>query len=254
MSSLALALAIFAIVFGAMLTGLLLRRWLPAAHLNDSSRDSLKLAIGLVASLVSLVLGLVVSSSKSSFDLKRDELQHIAADVVLLDRTLAVYGPGADPSRLLLRNLVVAGLDRVWGEDLGNVRSSTVNDEVHALGNAVRGLQPQSDAQQVVKGEALRLLTTLDKVRVILRQQETETSVPAGFLIIIVFWLGIVFGGFGLLAIPNPTVVASMFIGAACVAGALFLVLELDRPYGGVIRISDAPLREALSQLGQPGS
>jgi len=250
MSSLGLALAIFGIVFGGTVVGLLLRRRLPSDHVTDTSRDSLKLAIGLIATLASLVLGLVISSSKSSFDIKTDELEQIAADVVLLDRTLAAYGPEAGQARSLLRALVVAGIDRVWGEDLGKTRTGSVSEEFHALGTAVRGLQPRTDAERGLQGDAVRLLTTLDRVRVILRQQASETSVPTGFLIILVFWLGIVFGGFGLLASPNPTVVAAILIGAACVAGALFLVLELDNPYGGVIRISDAPLRDALRQLG----
>lgn len=250
MSSLGLALVIFGIVFGGTVVGLLLRRRLPSDHVTDTSRDSLKLTIGLIATLASLVLGLVISSSKSSFDTKTDELEQIAADVLLLDRTLGAYGPDAGQARVLLRSLVVAGIDRVWGEDLGKTRTGSVSDEFHALGTAVRALQPRNDAERGLRDDALRLLTTIDRVRVVLRQQASETSVPTGFLIILVFWLGIVFGGFGLLASPNPTVVAAIFIGAACVAGALFLVLELDNPYGGVIRISDAPLRDALKQMG----
>ena len=251
MSSFGLALMIFGIVFGGTLAGLLLRRQLPSDHVTDTSRDSLKLAIGLIATLASLVLGLVISSSKSAFDIKTDELEQIAADVVLLDRNFAAYGPEAGQARLLLRDLVTAGLDRVWGEDLGRKRTGSVGEEFHALGSAVRSLQPRTDAERGLQADALRLLTTLDRVRVILRQQASETSVPTGFLIILVFWLGIVFGGFGLLASPNPTVVVAILIGAACVAGALFLVLELDSPYGGAIRISDAPLRDALRQLGR---
>jgi hypothetical protein len=251
MSSLGLALVIFGIVFGGTVVGLLLRRRLPSDHVTDTSRDSLKLTIGLIATLASLVLGLVISSSKSSFDIKTDELEQIAADVVLLDRTLAAYGPEAGEARVLLRKLVIAGIDRVWGEDLGKTRAGSVTEEFHAVGIAVRGLRPRTDAERVLQSDALRLLTTLDRVRVILRQQASESSVPAGFLIILVFWLGIVFGGFGLLASPNPTVVVALLIGAACVAGALFLVLELDNPYGGAIRISDAPLRDALGQLGR---
>lgn len=251
MNSLYATIAIFAIVFCGTLAGLLLRRWLPASHLSESSRDSLKLAIGLVASLVSLVLGLAVSSSKSSFDLKGDELQQIATDVVLLDRTLAAYGSGADIARAQLRSLVVTGLDRVWGERLGKAQTGNVSDEIHALGTAIRGLGPGNESERMLQGEAFRLLISLDKVRVVLRQQSNASSVPPGFLVVTVFWLGIVFGGFGLLASPNSTVFVAMTIGAACAAGALFLVLELDDPYGGFMRISDAPLRAALQQLGR---
>jgi hypothetical protein len=38
---------------------------------------------------------------------------------------------------------------------------------------------------------------------------------------------------------------------AVSVAGAVFLIMELDGPFDGVIKISSGPLRYALSQLGQ---
>lgn len=249
MNGLAFAAITFGLVLVATLLGLLLRRRLPEAHLSENSRDSLKLAIGLIASLLSLVLGLVISSSKNSFDLKGEELEEISANVVLLDRTLVAYGPEAQHARTLLRNLLAAGLQRVWGTNVAQPSALTVNDEFHALGIAVRTLRPADDSQRGLQAEAARLLSALDRLRIVLRQQAVETSVPTGFLIVIGAWLGIVFAGFGLLTAPNPTNVAGLVLGAACAAGALFLVLELDDPYGGLIRLSDTPLRNALQQI-----
>jgi len=69
--------------------------------------------------------------------------------------------------------------------------------------------------------------------------------------VVVVFWLTIIFGSFGLLAPRNATVVAVLFLCALSVAGAIFLILEMDQPFEGLMKISSAPLRYALSQLGQ---
>jgi len=76
-------------------------------------------------------------------------------------------------------------------------------------------------------------------------------SVPVLFLAVVVFWLTIIFGSFGLLAPRNATVVAVLFLCALAVAGAIFLILEMDQPFEGLMKISSASLRYALSQLGQ---
>ena len=77
------------------------------------------------------------------------------------------------------------------------------------------------------------------------------STVPVPFLVVVVFWLTIVFGTFGLFAPRNATVVAVLFLCALSVAGSLLLILEMEQPFQGLMRISDAPLRYALSQLGQ---
>jgi membrane-bound ClpP family serine protease len=56
---------------------------------------------------------------------------------------------------------------------------------------------------------------------------------------------------FGLFAPRKWTVGISLFLSALSVSGAIFLILELYSPYGGVIRVSSAPLRAALTHLGQ---
>jgi hypothetical protein len=76
-------------------------------------------------------------------------------------------------------------------------------------------------------------------------------SIPMPFLIILVFWLTVIFVGFGLLAPRDGTALATLFICAVSLAGAVFLILELDRPFEGLLRVSVAPLSDALGQLGR---
>jgi hypothetical protein len=76
-------------------------------------------------------------------------------------------------------------------------------------------------------------------------------SVPLPFLVVVVFWLTIIFGSFGLFAPKNATVVAVLFVCALSIAGAIFLILEIDQPFRGMMKISSMPFRYTLSHLGQ---
>ena len=93
MSAIAIAAVVFACVFGSALLGLLLRTMLPEHHLSSESKDVVKLAMGLIATMAALVLGLMTASAKSSFDIQNQETVHTAADIIRIDRALARYGP-----------------------------------------------------------------------------------------------------------------------------------------------------------------
>src|SRR5947209_7510386 len=93
MNHLVIAVTVFVCVFGSALIGLFVRKKLPAHHLNDESTGVVKLATGLIATMAALVLGLLVSSAKASFDTVSAELTQNAASIIRLDRVLAKYGP-----------------------------------------------------------------------------------------------------------------------------------------------------------------
>src|SRR5471032_2384462 len=101
---LVIASIVFVCVFGSGMLGLYLRSLLPAHHLSDDSIGVIKLATGLIATMAALVLGLLVSSAKSSFDTTNGELVQNAADVIQLDRVLAKYGPETRDIRTLLKS------------------------------------------------------------------------------------------------------------------------------------------------------
>ena len=69
--------------------------------------------------------------------------------------------------------------------------------------------------------------------------------------VLVVFWLTIIFINFGVLTPRNTPVFAVLFVCALVAASALYLILELDQPFGGVMQISSAPVRNALASLGQ---
>jgi uncharacterized membrane protein YGL010W len=96
----------------------------------------------------------------------------------------------------------------------------------------------------------LQLLTGLGDTRLLLNEQ-ARGAIAWPFLVVLVFWLTVLFVGFGLFARRNATVIASLVVGAVSVAGAIFLILEMNRPYSGIMQISDTPIRNALTQMGR---
>jgi hypothetical protein len=259
MSSLATAAGAFGVVSAAAGLGLLARRLLPAHHLDAASREVLKLVLGVVATMAALVLGLLVASAKAAYDTQQAELFDVTAKMVELDRILAHYGgPRAGQARLLLRQAAEAELERV-GPALARGDASALlpaggsrGGGVEAFYASVQALAPETEAQRLAQARALQIGGAIAETRHLMAQQ-LGSPLPLPFLAVLVVWLAILFAGFGLFAPPdaNATVVAGLLLGALSVAGAIFLILELARPYDGIMRISHAPLRAALSGLGQ---
>ena len=108
------ALIVFGCLVGAVLLGRALRRLLPEDHLTADSRDTIKLAMGLVATMAALVLGLLVSSVKGSYDTERSEVIQMAAKVAFLDRVLAIYGPEAAEARARFHEAVKEAVGQMW--------------------------------------------------------------------------------------------------------------------------------------------
>jgi len=114
----------------------------------------------------------------------------------------------------------------------------------------LQGLSPQNDAQRSLQAQALSMALDLGKTRWLMLEQATA-SVSVPLLVALVFWLAVIFCSFGLLAPRNLTVVTTLFLCALSVSAAIFLVLEMYTPYGGLVQISSAPLRNALEHLGK---
>ena len=178
----------------------------------------------------------------------------MSAGFIQLDRVLAHYGPETKEARGLLRVTVARALSQMSAQ--GNYRSAMLDSAESKAGTDVffekiQQLTPRDDFQRLLHAQALQLCADLGRARSLLLEQ-TGGSIPMPFLVVLIFWLAMIFTSFGLFAPANSTVIAVLFICALSVAGAIFLVLELDRPFQGLIQISDAPLRNALTHLGEP--
>src|SRR5262245_35571609 len=114
MSDMATAVTVFACLFGGALLGMVLRGLLPDPHLSSESKDVVKGAMALLATMSALVLSLLIASAKSSYDTQSSEVTRLAANLLVLDRILAHYGPESKSARDLLRGYVVRELEQLW--------------------------------------------------------------------------------------------------------------------------------------------
>jgi hypothetical protein len=239
--------------FSASLVAIYIRSRLPQHHIEGDSRELIKLVMGLIATITALVLGLQISSAHSAYEAQEAELEQLSVHLYQVDRILEHFGPDALETRELLRQVVTADIDRTWaGNGAGATRFAllSIQTETERLFDGVANLAPETDLQRFGQSRALQLLGTIGETRRLMVEQ-AQNAVSMPFLIVLVSWLTILFFSFGLFARFNATVVAALFVGAASVAGAVFLILALSQPYGGWMRISDAPLRESLTQISR---
>ena len=255
MSQLLIALTIFATTIVAALAGMVLRVKLPNEHLDGDSKDVVKLVIGLVATMAALVLGLLIASAQTTYSTQSGNVQQLAADVAQLNHILELYGQEANETRRLLRQAVAAAHDRIWSTDgmqAAHLNPADIQSQSDDFFLALEGLSPKTDAQQFAKNQALQLSEAIGQTRALMFQQSGST-ISWPFLLALTFWLGVLFLGFGLLARFQTTVAAALLVGSLSVSAAIFLILELGSPYGGLIQLSDAPLRMVLAQSLKAG-
>lgn len=252
MTPAAMALVVAAVVFGGSLLAMSVARALPASHLGADAKDVMKLGMALIATLVALVLGLMIATAKATYDAQNAAVRQLSADLLLLDRSLAEYGPEAQHPRGLLREAGGSMLDRLWPEN-GSEPASLAPGEAHAsmeqFLREITQLSPHDQTQEFLKAQLLRVTSDLAQARFQMYVQGTG-RLPLPFLIIVILWLIILFGGYGLIAARNPTVLAFLFAATLSVSGAVFLIEELANPFGGMVRVSGAPLREVMAHLG----
>ena len=209
--------------------------------------------LGLIATITALVLGLLISSAHSEYDAQESEVQQLGVHVYQIDRVLAHFGSESLELRGKLRRLVAADVARIWPD--GGVAAAayaplSAQQEAEELFEGIAGLAPKTDLERMGQSRALQLLSSVGETRRLLVAQ-SHGGVSWPFLIVLISWLTVLFFGFGLFARLNATVVAALFVGSLSVAGAVFLILEMNQPFGGWMQISSAPLRDALVQMGR---
>jgi len=252
LSSLAIASIVFLCNIVGTVLGILLGRRLPENHLSGDSKDAVTQGLGLIAALTALVLGLLIAATKGTFDTQSATITELATNVALLDRVLAEYGPESKDARTLLATCTRMMLTEMWPEERGQQPDLTAS-ELRVAGDALFGklsaLDPKTDTQRMLKTRALEIAISLTQTRQRLLAQR-DSTMPTPFLVVLGFWLTILFACYGLLAPRNQTVAVILFVCMLSVAGAVFLVLEMDKPFDGIMRVSSDPLRGVLARLG----
>ena len=255
MISIAFGLAVFALLSVTVLTALYLHPRLPDHQLSKETQDAVKVGVGMIVVLSALVLGLLIASVKSTFDTTTRDLKHFATQIVLLDRTLRAYGPQAALARTLIQQYVERALAGTWPSDKEPeiVDDPRAEQLIYQLQDAVLALEPETSRQRALtdemKGEVRRLI----ELRWTLVEEAT-TSLNVPLVSVLVIWLMLIFASFGYNAARNVLVVITFILCAASIGGALFLIVQMDRPFAGLIKVSPTPLQDALAYIREEGA
>lgn len=252
MNATTVATVTFLCTFGCAILATYVRDRLPSPHLSKESQDVVRLGMGLVATMTALLLGLVTAAARSTFDGQDAAIRTASVNILTLDRHLDRLGPELTPTREALRRIVAFRVETTWPAEGG--ASSGFGEVVplqvvEDLENQIASFTAESETQRWAKAEALRLSQEVLKAR--WRVLSMSGAIPPAFVAVIIFWLTGTFASFGLYAPRNTTVVAVLLMAALSVAAAVFLTLELDAPFDGVVKVSGEPLRFALANLGQ---
>jgi hypothetical protein len=206
------------------------------------------LGVGLVATMSALVLGLLIASAKTTYDLKTNELNQIIADSLLIDQLLVQYGPETKPIREELRNSLRAITGTLWSEEKNTPRTFTPSSAGVETYRMINSLSPQNEAQRALANQISDTTKHLLQLRLLLFAQG-DSSIPAPFIFVLVFWLTLIFGSFSLFGPANPTVFAFLVLCAASASGAIFFILQLNDPFSGILQIPRATLLNALGPV-----
>ncbi len=233
--------------------GVFMHRLLPEEHLNSDSKDVIKLGAALLATQAALVLGLLVSEANSSFDAMNAGLTEAGAKFILLDHALSRYGPETQDLREQLQRTLASSVEQIWPKnkiEVGGVGAVEASTGWEKAGDVLRELNPQGESQRLLKAQALQITGELTQLRWLLIQQ-THSSIPTVFVVVLVFWFTVLFATFGLLTPINATVNTVMLLCALSVAGGILQILDMNQPLDGIIKASSAPLDNALKHVGE---
>src|SRR5215831_12283160 len=241
---------VLVMVFASAILGMLIRRKLPESHLSDETKGVVTLSMGVVGTLTALVLSLLIATASSTFNTRNQEMTVLAAKVIQLEHLLQRYGPEADGERDLLHLYAALKLQDLFPQGkakpvLENPRTIILFEE---LQDRLAAKEGQSAQQRWMLSQAQALTSDMAETRWLLIEQDV-LGIPVPVLLVVLFWLCLLFMSFGLFAPPNVTATVVLFLCALAVAGAIQTILDLSRPFEGVIRVSAEPLRHALEVI-----
>jgi hypothetical protein len=254
MNSYLVALTAFLCIFGGGLCGSFLQRFLPEHHLSKESQDSVKLGAGLIATMAALILGLLVSSSKGTYDRVNILINEAAANTISLDQMLRNFGPEADPLRHTLLERVVTIRNDIWPED-ARVRtkgSEALKNEstILSLTKKIATLQTTDPALEQMRNNAIQIAFNLNRERSEVTVESTS-KLPWPLVVIPIFWITFLTSVYGLFAPRNGTVLMVLFFCSISIAGAIYLICEMSMPLDGSIKVPIQPFRTAIELIGK---
>jgi hypothetical protein len=253
---------VFVLLAASAGAGFGLRRRLSTAHLSDESLESLRLITGLLVTFLALVMSLQLSSVKTSFDNAYRDRGLDAAQLAQLDQCLRDYGPDGAGARQKLHAYTAGVIASTWrdepppgGVDYPDPSRMAMVGESAVLGRLLNdvGLEVAGFAPTDTLHQNLAARCRADYAGALERRwtviEDAHGSVSPLFSQILTFWLMLVFLSFGLQAPRKLLAIIVIGIGITAVSSAMFVIADLDLPYGGLFGIPSAPMRNALADM-----
>jgi hypothetical protein len=249
MSELLVPILILLCLVVASLGSLAVYKRLPAHHRDENTHAIIKLAANLFVVMTSLVLGLMISAAKNTFESVDRNVHAFATDLILLDRSLVEYGPETNDTRQRLLAYVKRAVDGTW-----RAGSQPLIDDIEAariltdVGASLRSIKPPDAERAELRAMALERFQKVLEQRWTLVEQ-SEGTIPAPLIIVVGVWLVLIFASFGYRAPRNIIVVTALLVAAALVSAAIYLIIDMDVPFSGPIHVSPAPLERVIAEM-----
>jgi hypothetical protein len=235
---------------------------LPEEHRSRESIELVQLANTLLVTFTAIVLGLLTTSVKVGFDAAYNARGDYAGQLAQMDRCLRDYGPETAPIREQLRAYVAAAIASTWPAEPppANVsypdtskmpltgESSVLAALMNDIGLEVRSMQPPDGLHKNLIAACVEQYRDLIKARWLVIEG-VRGSISTPFYWVLVFWLVVLFASFGLRAPPNSMSVTVIGLCALSLTAAVFVILDMDRPYEGLFGIPSTSMRNALADM-----
>lgn len=240
---------LFVCLIVASLGSLVVYKKLPATHRDEETHATVKLATNLFVLMTSLVLGLMVSTAKNTFETVERNLHTFATDLILLDRSLMQYGQETNALRQRLLEYVDYELNQTWSKKGDQaIDNASAERLLSDIGNGIKSIRPQDPDRLDLWKDAITRFQKVAEDRWVVAEQSKGT-IPPPLIIAMMIWLVLIFASFGYRAPNNLVVVGTFLITAALISGAVYLILDMDAPYSGPIQVSSASLQTAIAEM-----
>jgi hypothetical protein len=249
LSAVAVGVIAFGLILASITIGLMMRYWVPEAHISGDSKEVIRLATALIGTMAAVVLALLFASTRTSFEATNSSVGRMTTSVIELDHMLREYGPEGQALRKSLRQDVAAIIGSIWQDAAVQhpAHPEAPEGQVTVL-TKLRQMTPASPLQAALQVRALSVSGDLEQIRLSLVAQPTD-SISKPFVIVLVLWLCFIFLSFSMSAKANTTLVIILVICAFSASSAIYLILELEQPFDGLMQIPNAALRNALPPL-----
>lgn len=249
MESILVAIAGFICLISAALLMMQLYPRLSARHRDEETNTVVRLVANIFVVMTSLVFGLLINSAKNTFESIDGNFHTYATSLIIFDRSLKTYGLEGQPTRQHLVEYVEQAVANPYrGDEAMQHRKSNAVQRLDNIGSALAGIVPADRYHETMLTGLREQYHSLIEQRWRIVEQ-SEGAIPGPLIGMLLAWMTLIYASFGYRAPRNPMVVGMFTVSALLIAASIYLVLDMDMPFSGIIQISDLPLERALAEM-----